>query len=225
MNYLMELEELHLKLKAHLKNQNEKWEHFIYSKQDGFYQGLDKINIKGSRSTEKRFNEYNIGSLFSKNKNVLDIGRNCGFVSLYTSEFVKNVIGVEINPFLVKISNETKVFLEIKNVKFICSAFEEYKTEEKFDIVYSFANDSTIDGNTTLNFDEYIDKIKKLLKDDGILIFEGQAIDSMISEQFEQKFNFLKLNFDVLEKRKISSEYPINVPMRDFLILKKLNVA
>ena len=51
MNYLMELEELHLKLKAHLKNQNEKWEHFIYSKQDGFYQGLDEINIKGSRST------------------------------------------------------------------------------------------------------------------------------------------------------------------------------
>ena len=151
---------------------------------------------------------------------MLDIGSNCGFVSLYTSEFVKNVIGVEINPFLVKISNETKVFLEIKNVKFICSAFEEYKTEEKFDIVYSFANDSTIDSNTTLNFDEYIDKIKKLLKDDGILIFEGQAIDSMISEQFEQKFNFLKLNFDVLEKRKISSEYPLNVPMRDFLILK-----
>ena len=221
----MNQKDLHSVLKNHLKEQSEKWSHFIYSKEQGFYQGFDKIGIIGSRSTEKRFDEYNIGSLFSKNKNVLDIGSNCGFVSLYTSEFVKNVIGVEINPFLVKISNETKVFLEIKNVKFICSAFEEYKTEEKFDIVYSFANDSTIDGNTTLNFDEYIDKIKKLLKDDGILIFEGQAIDSMISEQFEQKFNFLKLNFDVLERRKISSEYPVNVPMRDFLILKKLNVA
>ena len=159
MNYLMELEELHLKLKAHLKNQNEKWEHFIYSKQDGFYQGLDKINIKGSRSTEKRFNEYNIGSLFSKNKNVLDIGSNCGFVSLYTSEFVKSVTGVEINPFLVKISNDTKEFLNIQNVKFVCSTFEEYNTEERFDIVYSFANDSTIDDNTTFNFEEYVQKI------------------------------------------------------------------
>ena len=221
----MNQKDLHSMLKNHLEDQSKKWPHFIYSKEQGFYQGFDKIGIVGSRSTEKRFNEYNIENLFSKNKNVLDIGSNCGFASLYTSEFVKNVIGVEINPFLVKISNETKVFLEIKNVKFICSAFEEYKTEEKFDIVYLFANDSTIDSNTTLNFDEYIDKIKKLLKDDGILIFEGQAIDSMISEQFEQKFNFLKLNFDVLEKRKISSEYPINVPMRDFLILKKLNVA
>ena len=221
MNYLMELEELHLKLKAHLKNQNEKWEHFIYSKQDGFYQGLDKINIKGSRSTEKRFNEYNIGSLFSKNKNVLDIGSNCGFVSLYTSEFVKSVIGVEINPFLVKISNDTKEFLNIQNVKFVCSTFEEYNTEEKFDIVYSFANDSTIDNNTTFNFEEYIQKILFLLSSGGLLIFESQALDVLVPSKFQSKLEILEKYFIISEKRKVSSEYPTNVPERIFLVLEK----
>ena len=65
-NYLMKLEELHLKLKAHLKDQDKKWGHFIYSKQDGFYQGLDEINIKGSRSSEKRFKEYNITKYLAK---------------------------------------------------------------------------------------------------------------------------------------------------------------
>ena len=221
MNYLMELEELHLKLKAHLKNQNEKWEHFIYSKQDGFYQGLDKINIKGSRSTEKRFNEYNIGSLFSKNKNVLDIGSNCGFVSLYTSEFVKSVTGVEINPFLVKISNDTKEFLNIQNVKFVCSTFEEYNTEEKFDIVYSFANDSTIDDNTTFNFEEYIQKILFLLSSGGLLIFESQALDVLVPSKFQSKLEILEKYFIISEKRKVSSEYPTNVPERIFLVLEK----
>jgi ubiquinone/menaquinone biosynthesis C-methylase UbiE len=217
----MELEELHLKLKAHLKNQNEKWEHFIYSKQDGFYQGLDKINIKGSRSTEKRFNEYNIGSLFSKNKNVLDIGSNCGFVSLYTSEFVKSVTGVEINPFLVKISNDTKEFLNIQNVKFVCSTFEEYNTEEKFDIVYSFANDSTIDNNTTFNFEEYIQKILFLLSSGGLLIFESQALDVLVPSKFQSKLEILEKYFIISEKRKVSSEYPTNVPERIFLVLEK----
>ena len=221
MNYLMELEELHLKLKAHLKNQNEKWEHFIYSKQDGFYQGLDKINIKGSRSTEKRFNEYNIGSLFSKNKNVLDIGSNCGFVSLYTSEFVKSVTGVEINPFLVKISNDTKEFLNIQNVKFVCSTFEEYNTDEKFDIVYSFANDSTIDNNTTFNFEEYIQKILFLLSSGGLLIFESQALDVLVPSKFQSKLEILEKYFIISEKRKVSSEYPTNVPERIFLVLEK----
>ena len=221
MNYLMELEELHLKLKAHLKNQNEKWEHFIYSKQDGFYQGLDKINIKGSRSTEKRFNEYNIGSLFSKNKNVLDIGSNCGFVSLYTSEFVKSVTGVEINPFLVKISNDTKEFLNIQNVKFVCSTFEEDDTEEKFDIVYSFANDSTIDDNTTFNFEEYVQKILFLLSSGGLLIFESQALDVLVPNKFQLKLEILEKYFIISEKRKVSSEYPTNVPERIFLVLEK----
>ena len=221
MNYQMKLEELHSKLKAHLKDQNEKWEHFIYSKQDGFYQGLDKINIKGSRSTEKRFNEYNIGSLFSKNKNVLDIGSNCGFVSLYTSEFVKNVIGVEINPFLVKISNDTKAFLGIKNANFICSKFEEYKTDKKFDTVYSFANDSTIDSNTTFNFEEYIQKSLFLLSTGGLLIFESQALDVLVPNAFQLKLEILEKYFIISEKRKVSSEYPTNVPERIFLVLEK----
>lgn len=216
----MKLEELHSKLKAHLKDQNEKWEHFIYSKQDGFYQGLDEININGSRSSEKRFKEYNLTKYLSKNKTALDIGSNCGFFSIFISKYVQHITGVEINPYLVAIANDTKQYLGIVNNTFISSTFEDFKANDKFDIIFSLANDSTIDDNTKFNFKEYVNKIKNLLNNDGILIFESQAVDSMIPEQFKQKFNFLKLNFDVLEKRKISSEYPLNVPMRDFLILK-----
>ena len=220
MNYQMKLEELHSKLKAHLKDQNEKWEHFIYSKQDGFYQGLDEINIKGSRSSEKRFKEYNLTKYLSKNKTALDIGSNCGFFSIFISKYVQHITGVEINPYLVAIANDTKQYLGIVNTTCISSTFEDFKTSDKFDIIFSLANDSTIDDNTKFNFKEYVNKIKNLLNNDGILIFESQAMDSMIPEEFKQKFNFLKLNFDVLEKRKISSEYPLNVPMKDFLILK-----
>jgi len=217
----MNQKDLHSMLKNHLEDQSKKWPHFIYSKEQGFYQGFDKIGIVGSRSTEKRFNEYNIENLFSKNKNVLDIGSNCGFVSLYTSEFVKSVIGVEINPFLVKISNDTKAFLGTQNAKFICSTFEEYETKEKFDIVYSFANDSTIDNNTTFNFEEYIQKILFLLSSGGLLIFESQALDVLVPSKFQSKLEILEKYFIINEKRKISSEYPTNVPERIFLVLEK----
>ena len=217
----MNQKDLHSILKNHLEEQSKKWPHFIYSKEQGFYQGFAKIGIVGSRSTEKRFDEYNIGSLFSKNKNVLDIGSNCGFVSLYTSEFVKSVIGVEINPFLVKISNDTKAFLGTQNAKFICSTFEEYETKEKFDIVYSFANDSTIDNNTTFNFEEYIQKILFLLSSGGLLIFESQALDVLVPSKFQSKLEILEKYFIINEKRKISSEYPTNVPERIFHVLEK----
>ena len=151
---------------------------------------------------------------------MLDIGSNCGFFSIFISKYVQHITGVEINPYLVAIANDTKQYLGIANTTFISSTFEDFKTSDKFDIIFSLANDSTIDDNTKFNFKEYVNKIKNLLNNDGILIFESQAMDSMIPEEFEQKFNFLKLNFDVLEKRKISSEYPLNVPIKDFLILK-----
>ena len=189
---MKELEQLHSRLHDHLKEQNEKWEHFVYSKQDGFYQGLEEIQIKGSRSSEKRFEEYNIKKYLSKEKKALDIGSNCGFFSIFVSRFIGNISGVEINPYLVAIANDTKKFLTLENIKFINSSFEDFKTDEKFDLIFSLANDSTIDDNTKFNFSEYIQKILNLLKKDGILIFESQAIDTMISEKFQEKLRFLE---------------------------------
>ena len=106
-NCMKDLEQLHSRLQGHLQEQNEKWEHFVYAKQDGFYQGLEEIDIKGSRSSEKRFQEYNITEFLSKEKKALDIGSNCGFFSIFISKYVKHISGVEINPYLTKIANET----------------------------------------------------------------------------------------------------------------------
>ena len=88
-------------------------------------------------------------------------------------------------------------------------------------MIFSFANDSTIDGNTKFNFSEYIEKIKNLLKEDGLLIFESQAIDTVISKKFQPKLKILNDNFTIIEDRMVKSEYPINVPERRFLILQK----
>ena len=225
MNCMEDLEQLHSKLREHLKEQNEKWEHFVYSKKDGFYQGLEEIKIRGSRSSEKRFEEYNIEKYLSKEKKALDIGSNCGFFSIFVSKFVGNILGVEINRYLIAIANDTKNYLGLENAKFTNSSFEEFKTDERFDLIFSLANDSTIDDNTKFNFSEYIQKILDLLNDGGIVIFESQAIDTMVSEKFEEKFRFLDGKFEVLEKRKIVSEYPVNVPYRDFVVLKKLDIA
>tara|TARA_Y100001936_G_C16087515_1_gene682979 strand:+ start:3417 stop:4082 length:666 start_codon:yes stop_codon:yes gene_type:complete len=218
---MSDLGSLHLKLQGHLDRQEKEWEHFIFSKEDGgFYQGLDEIKITGSRSSEKRFEEYEILEYLSKDKTVLDIGSNCGFFSIYVSKFVDRIFGVEINPYLVAISNDVKDYLNIKNTNFVNSSFEEFQSNEKFDMIFSFANDSTIDGNTKFNFSEYMEKIKNLLKEDGLLIFESQAIDSVVTEQLNEKINYLENRFTILKRKKVSSEYPKNVPFRDFLILK-----
>ncbi len=217
------LEELQKKLRKHVDEQMEKWNSFVYAQKNGFYQGFEEIGIDGCRPTEKRFTRYQIEKYLSKEKTALDIGCNCGFFTIYLSRFLKHVDGVELNPFLTRIGNDTKEFLEEKNVDFHTSGFEEFSTVKKYEIIFSLANDDTIDGNTKFTFNEYINKIQNLLKPNGLLMWETISPDTYDPDLFEPKRKILEERFTLLEERMVKSEYPINVPERRFLILQKIN--
>jgi SAM-dependent methyltransferase len=217
----MSLNELHKKLEKHLDEQSKNWKSFIYAQEKGFYQGFEELEIDGWRPSKKRFNSYKINDYLSEKKVALDIGSNCGFFSLYVSKFVKQIDGVEINPYLINIANDVKQYTKSLNSNFFNSSFENFFTEKKYDVIFSLANDSTIDKNTKFNFYEYLDKILNLLKKDGLLIFESQAIDVLRKSQFDEKLDILKSHFDVLKNTMVDSEYPVNVPQRFFLVLKR----
>ena len=217
----MNLEQLHTKLQKHLNEQSKNWNSFIYAKEKGFYQGFDEIKIDGWRPTEKRFARYKIEKYLSKEKIALDIGSNCGFLTIYLSRFLKHVDGVELNPYLTNIGKDTKEFLEIKNVDFYTSSFEEFKTGKKYDMIFSLANDNTIDGKTKFTFMEYIRKIQDLLLPDGLLMWETISMDTYDPELFDPKRKIFEEFFNLLEERMVTSEYPINVPERRFLVLQK----
>jgi SAM-dependent methyltransferase len=214
-------EKLHEKLIGYINEQKLNWNSFVYAKDNGFYQGFAEIGIDGCRPTEKRFDRYEIENYLSKKFRGLDIGCNCGFLTIFTSRYFKEIIGVEINPYLIKIADETKNFLDIKNATFLNSSFENYETKQKFDVIFSLANDETIDGNTKFTFKEYISKIHELLIEDGLLMFETVAPDTFEPRLFIPKLEFLKEKFIILEDRMVKTEYPVNVPERRFLILKK----
>ena len=48
----------------------------------------------------------------TKNKNVLDIGCNVGFVILSLSKVIKSGYGFDINPYLIEIANTVKNHLK-----------------------------------------------------------------------------------------------------------------
>jgi predicted TPR repeat methyltransferase len=217
-----DLKDLHAKLEIHLEDQSKNYGSFIYAQKNGYYQGFEQIKLDGCRPTEKRFERYHIESYLSEQKSALDIGSNCGFFTTYVSDYLLNIDGVELNPYLVKISDDVKEFLEKKNLRFYTSSFEEFTTDEKYDVVFSLANDETIDGNTKFTFEEYVEKIIKLMKNDGYLMFETVSTDTYEPRIFLPKLEFLKKHFDVIEDKMVKSEYPINVPKRRFLVLKKL---
>lgn len=216
------LKDLHSKLQFHLEDQSKNYDGFIYAQKNGYYQGFEEIQIDGCRPTEKRFERYGIESYLSKDKKALDIGSNCGFFTLFVSKYVSNIDGVELNSYLVDIGDEVKNYLQIRNLEFFKSSFEEFNKNETYDVIFSLANDETIDGNTKFTFKEYIEKIIKLIKNNGYLMFETVSTDTYEPRIFLPKLEFLKKHFEVIEDKMVKSEYPINVPERRFLVLKKL---
>lgn len=209
-------DELHKKLDKILEEQKNNWEHLVYAG-GKFYQSLEKVGIEGRRSTEKRFEDYEIKKYLNKEKSVLDIGANTCFFSLNISEQVKEIDCVEINKYLVQIGKEVRDFLKIENVNFFTTDFKNFVTDKKYDIVMSFAVDEVADGLSKLSFEDYLDKILNLLKEEGMIFFESQAEDIMLNK-FDKKFNILKEKFNIIFKKEIGSTYPTNIKNRVFLI-------
>jgi len=218
-----ELESLHKKLWSHIDEEKKSWSSFVYAQEKGFYQGFDEINIDGCRPTEKRLERYKINEYFSSNKKALDIGCNCGFFTLHVSKFLKSIDGVELNPFLIKIADDTKKFLNNENSNFHNSSFEDFQTEKTFDIIFSLANDETIDGNTKFTFQQYVEKINSLLNSSGMLMWETVSPDTFEPERFKPKLEILQKYYEIIDDKMVKSEYPVNVPQRRFLIFKKLD--
>ena len=146
-----------------------------YSKEFGrgaLYQGLKSIHVAGQRPTEKRFEIYGLKKYLKKNFRVLDIGSNCGFFSLYVSQFVDSVDGIEKDPYMVEIANKAKNYLKITNCSFHKSIFEDFRPKRKYDCILSFA----VHRRVKYSLDDYLKELDKLLNKNGFLVMESHNI-------------------------------------------------
>ncbi len=170
-----------------------------------FYQSFKKLKINGARDTEKRFKIYSLDKLLTKKHDVLDIGSNPGFFSLYCSKYVNSIDGIEPNKSCVEVSNYTKKFLGITNCNFYETTIEKFKTKKKYDIVFSFA----VHRYMKTSLEEYLRRIYDLLKKEGFLLLESHTIKKFYSGWFTncistlysaEELSFTKTVNDLVDK-------------------------
>lgn len=185
---------------------------------DEAYQSLEQIGLKGFRPTLYRINKYGLKKYLEKDKTVLDIGCNTGFIDLSISSFVKKITGVEYDKSLIIVANLAKDYLNIKNVEFLCNDFEKWYLEnskESFDIIFSFA----VHHWLNIDFYQYIDIIDGLLNINGIVCFESQSYDP--DTEFDLCIELLlKKDYLVQDKGTIIDD---GTTMRKFYILQKMS--
>lgn len=100
-----------------------------------------------------------------KGKRMLDLGCGYGWHSIYAIENgASSVVGIDISQSMLKVAKEKTHFSE---VEYICGAIEDMDfKEESFDIVLS-----SLAFHYIKDYKELIEKINKVLKPNGILIF------------------------------------------------------
>ena len=188
------------------------------------YQGWGRIGVGGVKPTEERLRRYLVGDLIHNKARVLDIGSNAGFVTLELAGISDHVAGIDLNPYMVAIANQVRDAIGIRNAEFAVADFVEFAVDDRYDVVLSFANHATIDGNLVMDFEEYVGKIFHLLRPQGILLFEthnvfgpgqGGAGDD---GDFDRKMDIAARYFEVI-KYKMTSAF---VPAQD---IDKLFVA
>jgi len=96
------------------------------------------FKLNGWRNTVERIFMFQKDGVQFEGKNVLDIGSNCGAISLYLAELGAKVTGIEINKDRVEISTELNRFLGL-DAQFKSGNLIDHIHDQNYDICCCFA--------------------------------------------------------------------------------------
>ncbi|MBI5547343.1 MAG: class I SAM-dependent methyltransferase [Deltaproteobacteria bacterium] len=216
---------LHRRLARHLARQKAEWKHaYTYNY---YYQGFERIGIGGAKPSERRLEHYQILEYLKPSHRVLDIGSNCGFFALNLARYVASVEGIELNPHLNRIACDTRDWLGIRNATFRTADFVAEPLRESYDIVFSLSNHHTIDGNLSVGFGAYIQKIFDHMSPGGMLFFESHNVwgDGKLGpgddSDLDAKFDIAEQYFELVKHKMVRCFYPSADIDKLFIVLRR----
>ena len=223
LNYLKDLfkYDIHRKIRKKIHSYSKSKKDLTYDYSGGyFYQSSERINLSGLRSSKKRTLNYSINEIL-KNKDILDVGTNSGFLLFELENNFKSILGIDYNQKLINLANIVKDYLDEKKIFFICADFETHKFDKKFDVIFSLANHSTYDEGIK-STEKYLSKCNYLLEEDGHLLIESHHPGYEKISDFDKIINrFVKeYNYTIIKKSILKTGFFYD-DGRKFYILRK----
>lgn len=176
--FLMELPVLHAKIRDELSRQKRQYSSYAYF--HGYpYQALAILGVFGERGTEERFDAYELASHIGPEDRLLDIGCNCGFMALYAAFRTGcRAEGIDINPHMIRIGEHCARFLRLEDrVRLVAQRFQEFRPEQPYSVVLSFATHWTDDRNYRVRLQDHLLRIHAMMTSGGLLVFESHSTD------------------------------------------------
>jgi cyclopropane fatty-acyl-phospholipid synthase-like methyltransferase len=162
---------LHYRLNEILHRSNLEWKSYDYG-EGYFYQSCPDAGITGLRDTEARIRSLGLRSRL-KDRDVLEIGCNTGFLGVTLAGDCRSWTGFDINPFAIEAGCQVSQYLGRGNCTLRVSGFDDFESAQSFGAVLSFANHSTYDHNIEKPIREYFERCANWLEPGGLFLFES----------------------------------------------------
>lgn len=191
------------------------------------YQGYERLGLAGAKPTEQRLAAYGFLDWLQPSMQVLEIGCNNGFMAIELARRVARVDALEYNPYLVEIGRLCAAELGQHNVQLQVADFASWRPARRYDLVLSFANHCTIDGNLALEFECYVAKLWQLTEEGGHLLFESHNVFAPgkgapgDDGDLERKFEVMERYFELLDSKMTPAFVPHHDVDKLFVVLRR----
>ena len=145
-----------------------------------------------------------VAKKIGKRKNILDVGCGDGTLALYLRTSDNEVLGIDISDSSIQKANKKNTY---DNVDFVQTTFENFLADNKnFDAVVFVASIHHMD------MADAVDKAKKLLKKNGVLIIVGLAKPSSLFDWIVELVRIIPSKIvSTIKKNTTSEELDIDV--------------
>ncbi len=157
----------------------------IFQKSSEFY---DLLYNKKNYSKETKFIENFINFKTNNKINILEIGCGTGGHAQEISKLNCNIIGIDSSKKMVQIAKKKN---NKKNVDFFFSKIENFKSKKKFDVCLALFHVINY-FNTETKLKNFFKYSRKLLKKDGLLIFDFWNGDGVKNDPPKQAFKSIQ---------------------------------
>jgi len=191
------------------------------------YQGYERIGLAGVKPTQERLAGYGFMPWLRAGMSVLEIGCNNGFMAIELARHAGRVDAVEYNPFLVEIGRTTAAAVAQHNVHYEVADFTTWQPRQRYDVVLSFANHCTIDGNLSVEFESFVAKLWQLTADDGWLLFESHNVFGPGAGapgddgDLDAKFEVMERYFELVDSKMTRAFVPTQDIDKLFVVLRR----
>lgn len=158
-------------------------------------------SIKSMVITLEHWHRYILAKPYVEGKNILDIACGSGYGTYLLSKVAKNVTGGDIDSINVEYCNENyssdNLTFDVQNIAKLSYP------DDSFDVVTCFETIEHVDEETQILA---IKEIRRVLKDDGVLIISTPNIDSKHYQDVDNEFHIKELT-NIEFRRLINEEF------------------